>query len=89
MSTDKLERLDKCEKFEKSFINEIVMSVLKVEENIINEFDNITNDKNNDKNIKETDVVSQIKNRFSFGNETGSVADLKHIHNNNKQNSLG
>ncbi len=89
MSNDELERIDKCEKFEKSFIDEIVMSVLKVEENIINEFDNITNDKNNDKNIKETDVVSQIKNRFSFGNETGSVADLKHIHNNDKQNSLG
>lgn len=89
MSTDKLERLDKCEKFEKSFIDEIVMSVLKVEENIINEFDNITNDKNNDKNIKETDIVSQIKNKFSFGNETGSVADLKYIHNNDKQNSLG
>lgn len=89
MSTDKLERLDKCEKFEKNFIDEIVMSVLKVEENIINEFDNITNDKNNDKNIKETDIVSQIKNKFSFGNETGSVADLKYIHNNDKQNSLG
>ena len=89
MPTDKLERLDKCEKFEKNFINEIVMSVLKVEENIINEFDNITNDKNNDKNIKETDIDSQIKNRFSFGNENGSVADLKHIHNNDKQNSLG
>ena len=89
MPTDKLESLDKFEKFEKSFINEIVMSVLKVKENIINEFDNITNDKTNDKNIKETDIASQIKNKFSFGNETGSVADLKHIHNNDKQNSLG
>lgn len=88
MPTDKLERLDKFEKFEKSFIDEIVMSVLKVEENIINEFD-MTNDKNNNKNMKETDIVSQIKNRFSFGNETGNVTDLKHIHNNDKQNSLG
>ena len=88
MPTDELERLDKFEKFEKSFIDEII-SVLGVKENIVDEFDNITNDKTNDKNIKETDIVSQIKNRFSFGNETGSVADLKHIHNNDKQNSLG
>lgn len=88
MPTDELERLEKFEKFEKSFIDEII-SVLEVKENIVNEFGNITSDKTNDKNIKETDIVSQIKNRFSFGNETGSVADLKHIHNNDKQNSLG
>lgn len=88
MPTDELERFDKFEKFEKSFIDEII-SVLEVKENIVNEFSNITSDKTNDKNIKETDIVSQIKNRFSFGNETGSVADLKHIHNNDKQNSLG
>ena len=88
---NELERLDKFDKFENNFINEITISILKIEKKLIDKSADIVNYKTNEeiKNNGNNDTMNQIKSRFSaFSNETGNIADLKHIHNYEKQNIL-
>lgn len=84
LSNNRLEEIDKIEKFEKTFVDELITSLLKINKKEIN------NSANKNVNIYDNnEAICKIRNKFSaFNNETGNVANLRRINNDKKENIL-